>query len=254
MKMIIGIVVVTLFYVFNFLPNADANDNLILEIQTTLKKEGYDPGIIDGLWGNKTSLALKSFRKDKGLLDAGNILDEHTLTLLNIEMEKFKDDILVFNINSLLGPFINGHQSNLAEVCGKVGKNIAFSTADENVTWGIYSGGLNIDRQGHKIIKTNSKINISINKILEIIDINEEKNISDLLKSLLNQEEPYEVLVVDSDSKDKTQDIVKKYSEKNKNIKLFIHPGTRAESMNYGIKKATGDAIVFIGGSGNDNS
>ena len=67
---------------------------------------------------------------------------------------------------------------------------------------------------------------------------NEEKNIGKLLDSLMNQEEPYEVLVVDSDSKDKTQEIVKKYSEKNKNIKLLIHPGTRADSMNYGIKQA----------------
>jgi glycosyltransferase involved in cell wall biosynthesis len=77
---------------------------------------------------------------------------------------------------------------------------------------------------------------------------NEEKNIGDLLESLLNQEEPYEVLIVDSDSSDKTQEIVKKYTEKNKNIKLIIHPGTRGESMNYGIKQATGDAVAFIGG------
>jgi len=77
---------------------------------------------------------------------------------------------------------------------------------------------------------------------------NEEKNIGNLLDSLLNQEEPYEVLVVDSDSTDKTQDIVKEYSKKNNNIKLIIHPGTRAESMNYGIKQATGKAVAFIGG------
>jgi glycosyltransferase involved in cell wall biosynthesis len=77
---------------------------------------------------------------------------------------------------------------------------------------------------------------------------NEEKNIGQLLESLTNQEEPYEVLVVDSDSTDKTQDIVNKYSKKNKKIKLLIHPGTRAESMNYGIKKASGDAVSFIGG------
>jgi len=77
---------------------------------------------------------------------------------------------------------------------------------------------------------------------------NEEKNIGKLLVSLMNQEEPYEVLVVDSDSKDKTQEIVKKYSEKNKNIKLLIHPGARAESMNFGIKQATGEAVAFIGG------
>ena len=77
---------------------------------------------------------------------------------------------------------------------------------------------------------------------------NEEKNIGQLLESLTNQEEPYEVLVVDSNSTDKTQEIVNKYSKKNKKIKLLVYPGTRAESMNYGIKKATGDAVSFIGG------
>jgi glycosyltransferase involved in cell wall biosynthesis len=77
---------------------------------------------------------------------------------------------------------------------------------------------------------------------------NEEKNIKVLLESLMSQEEPYEVLVVDSDSTDKTQEIVKNYSKKNKNIKLIIHPGTRAKSMNQGIKQATGDAVAFIGG------
>jgi len=77
---------------------------------------------------------------------------------------------------------------------------------------------------------------------------NEEKNIGELLESLSNQEEPYEVLVVDSDSTDKTQNIIKEYSKKKKNIKLLICPGTRAESMNYGIQQSTGDAVAFIGG------
>ncbi|RLF53573.1 MAG: glycosyl transferase family 2 [Thermoplasmata archaeon] len=77
---------------------------------------------------------------------------------------------------------------------------------------------------------------------------NEEKNIGELLESLLHQEEPYEVIVVDSDSTDRTQEIVKEYSKKKPNIKLLIYPGNRAESMNYGIKNATGDAVAFIGG------
>ncbi len=77
---------------------------------------------------------------------------------------------------------------------------------------------------------------------------NEEKHIGELLESLMHQEEPYEVIVVDSDSTDRTQEIVKKYSKKKPNIKLLIHPGNRAESMNYGIKQATGDAVAFIGG------
>jgi len=77
---------------------------------------------------------------------------------------------------------------------------------------------------------------------------NEEKDIGKLLDSLMNQEEPYEVLVVDSDSTDHTQEIIKDYSKKNKNIKLLVYPGKRSESMNYGIKKASGDAVAFIGG------
>jgi glycosyltransferase involved in cell wall biosynthesis len=77
---------------------------------------------------------------------------------------------------------------------------------------------------------------------------NEEGNIQALFESLMNQEEPYEVLVVDAGSTDKTQEIVVNYSKKNKNIKLLVHPGNRAESMNYGIQQATGDAVSFIGG------
>jgi glycosyltransferase involved in cell wall biosynthesis len=77
---------------------------------------------------------------------------------------------------------------------------------------------------------------------------NEEENINNLLDSLMNQEEPYEVLVVDSDSTDKTQQVITEFSKKNKNIKLLIHPGSRAKSMNYGIKQATGEAVAFIGG------
>ena len=77
---------------------------------------------------------------------------------------------------------------------------------------------------------------------------NEERYIGELLQSITRQEEPFEVIVVDSDSTDRTQEIVKEYSKKNPNIKLFIHPGTRSESMNYGVKKATGEAVAFIGG------
>lgn len=77
---------------------------------------------------------------------------------------------------------------------------------------------------------------------------NIERYLEDLLKSMMGQQEPYELVIVDSDSTDKTQEIIKEYAKKNKNIKLFVYPGTRPESMNYGIRMATGEAIAFIGG------
>lgn len=77
---------------------------------------------------------------------------------------------------------------------------------------------------------------------------NEEEHIGELLESLLNQEEPYEVIVVDAGSTDKTQEKVNVYSKKNPNIKLLICPGARPVSINYGIQRATGNAVAFIGG------
>jgi peptidoglycan hydrolase-like protein with peptidoglycan-binding domain len=37
---------------------------LIKRVQTSLKDRGYDPGAVDGSWGNKTSQALKQYQED----------------------------------------------------------------------------------------------------------------------------------------------------------------------------------------------
>ena len=78
--------------------------------------------------------------------------------------------------------------------------------------------------------------------------MNEERYIADLLDSLVIQEQPLEVIVVDAASKDRTPEIVKRYAEKYPYIKLYTKPGTRGVSTNFGISKATGDVIAFTGG------
>ena len=42
-------------------------DERIIELQKKLKEAGYDPGKIDGIWGEKTRAALNAFQKDNGL-------------------------------------------------------------------------------------------------------------------------------------------------------------------------------------------
>jgi len=76
---------------------------------------------------------------------------------------------------------------------------------------------------------------------------NEGKNISKLLNTLIIQEQPIEIIVVDSESKDETQKIVKGYSKKYPYIKLYVKRGNIGESLNYGIEKAKGTAVSFIG-------
>jgi len=85
-----------------------------------------------------------------------------------------------------------------------------------------------------------------VSVVLNVLD--EEKNIADLLDSLVIQEQPMEVVVVDAGSMDHTRDIVQRYVQRYPFISLHIKPGRRGESTNYGIEKAKGEILALIGG------
>ena len=78
--------------------------------------------------------------------------------------------------------------------------------------------------------------------------LNEKRHIRDLLDSLVIQEGPMEIVVVDAGSWDGTVAIVRDYMARHDVISLHHCPGTRGESTNYGIAKATGDVVATIGG------
>ena len=78
--------------------------------------------------------------------------------------------------------------------------------------------------------------------------MNEERYIADLMDSLVIQEGPLEVVVVDANSQDRTREIVQRYVDRYPFVKMYIKPGTRGESTNFGIAKAIGDIIAFTGG------
>jgi peptidoglycan hydrolase-like protein with peptidoglycan-binding domain len=59
------------------------------EIQTALKKRGYDPGPIDGDWGSKTAAALRQFEKDHQLPADGK-LDALVLITLGLGPKRTK--------------------------------------------------------------------------------------------------------------------------------------------------------------------
>jgi len=80
-----------------------------------------------------------------------------------------------------------------------------------------------------------------------IITRNEENYIKDLLDSLVTQTvTPHEIIVVDAESTDDTQQIVRRYMRNYDFVKLYIEPGTRGEGRNFGAFKATGNIIAFI--------
>ncbi len=77
---------------------------------------------------------------------------------------------------------------------------------------------------------------------------NEEKRIGNLLDSLVVQEGPFEIVIVDAYSDDRTVEIVRSYSERYDNIQLYKKGGTRGVGRNYGVKKATGEVVAFVDG------
>lgn len=75
---------------------------------------------------------------------------------------------------------------------------------------------------------------------------NEERNIADLLDSLVIQEEPLEIYIVDSASEDRTTAIVEGYAARYDFVHLLHQGGTRGASRNFGIEHSAGEAVAFV--------
>lgn len=77
---------------------------------------------------------------------------------------------------------------------------------------------------------------------------NEERNLPNLLDSLVAQEQPIEIIIIDSASEDRTVAIAESYAKRHDFIKIYRHGGTRGESRNFGAKMAKGESLAFIDG------
>lgn len=65
----------------------------VMKIQAVLKKIGYDPGVLDGVFGNETKSAVIRFQQNNGLT-ADGIIGEETYKILNKFLLGYEDYIL----------------------------------------------------------------------------------------------------------------------------------------------------------------
>jgi len=74
-----------------------------------------------------------------------------------------------------------------------------------------------------------------MNVSIGVMAYNEERNIDNLLNTLLNQRTNKinikEIIVISSGSTDKTNEIVQRFSKKNKKIKLIVEKKEKARVM-----------------------
>ncbi len=77
---------------------------------------------------------------------------------------------------------------------------------------------------------------------------NEDDTIESLLKSLIIQKPPFEIIIVDANSSDATREIIEKYKAKYDSIKMFVKEGSRGNGRNFGVSKAKGEIVAFTDG------
>jgi glycosyltransferase involved in cell wall biosynthesis len=78
---------------------------------------------------------------------------------------------------------------------------------------------------------------------------NEERHIAALLESLRIQEPPFEIILVDADSQDRTVELAEAFRTRYPGLlQLIERPGSRGLGRNVGVDAAHGEAVVFIDG------
>jgi glycosyltransferase involved in cell wall biosynthesis len=78
---------------------------------------------------------------------------------------------------------------------------------------------------------------------------NEAPHLPELFDSLLRQQPPFEIVLVDAESRDGTKAVVQKYAREHPGIiRFFEHPGSRGIGRNEGAWQAKGATLAFIDG------
>jgi len=72
----------------------------VFKTQKKLQELGYNPGPLDGIWGNKTKNALKRFQHDKSLSITGKLdsITKEKLSIISLEKSVFKRSTPVISI------------------------------------------------------------------------------------------------------------------------------------------------------------
>jgi glycosyltransferase involved in cell wall biosynthesis len=78
---------------------------------------------------------------------------------------------------------------------------------------------------------------------------NEELHLAELLESVLLQEPPFEIVLVDAQSRDRTVAIAEEFARRHPGILRIVHrPGSRGVGRNTGVHAARGEFVAFIDG------
>jgi ankyrin repeat protein len=153
----IKIAILFIIFTTGILLTADAeiSDPAIYQVQKKLKELGYDPGIADGIWGKKTTTAIKRFQRDNGLTVTGQ-LDARTRAKLFVKkppsqvsfIEAIKRDDTIA-VKALIAA---GADVNAKDKLGETPLHIAAVRGFQEITALLIAGGADVNaRNGREL-------------------------------------------------------------------------------------------------------
>lgn len=132
---------------------AESNDYDVYQVQRKLNGLGYDPGSMDGIWGKKTTSALKHFQQDNGLPATGQ-LDEQTRAKLMTKkaasqlsfLEAIKRDEFL-SVEALIGA---GADVNARDRSGESPLHLAAVRGYPEITLLLIAEGANVNARDER--------------------------------------------------------------------------------------------------------
>jgi glycosyltransferase involved in cell wall biosynthesis len=78
---------------------------------------------------------------------------------------------------------------------------------------------------------------------------NEAAHVGALLESLVDQEPPFEVVLVDAKSRDRTREVAEEFAARHPGlVRVFERAGSRGVGRNVAVSESRGDCVAFIDG------
>jgi ankyrin repeat protein len=134
---------------------AESSDDDVYQVQKRLSELGYDPGPIDGVWGKKTTLALKRFQRDNGLPVTGKLDERTRAELINKKppsKRSFFEAVKRDDIITVKALIVAGADINASDKSAETPLHIAAVRGYDEITSLLIDEGANVNaRDGREL-------------------------------------------------------------------------------------------------------